>query len=190
MTNGMSAVPAGAWGERCLVRSVLPERRSGRECVALEIHIITSREFFRVGTHGELDWPRSLVVLSQMARAFVERGVTLALLDVRDARTYLSDAQIQSLVRTLRGSGVRENFRVAVLRSRRPGSRASILVRAARDLGFNFAEFESYERAADWLSSTGEPDPDFDRDVYMGPCGDSGASGARPDPEERREERA
>ena len=190
MTNGMSAVPAWTWGRRCLVRGVRPGWRSGREGVALEIHIITSREFFRVGAHGELDWPRSLAVLSHMARAFVERGVTLALLDVRDARSYLSDAQIQSLVRTLRGSGVRENFRVAVLRSRRPGSRAAILVRAARDLGFNFAEFESYERAADWLSATGEPDPDFDRAVYMGPSGDSGANGTGPETDRRREERA
>ena len=35
--------------------------------------------------------------------------------------------------------------------------------------GCDVMSFDDYEMAAEWLSSSREADPDFDRDVYTGP---------------------
>jgi hypothetical protein len=151
--------------------------------MALEIHIITSREFFRVGAHGELDWPKSLQVLSLLAKTFTQRGTNLALLDVRDARGYLTADQMKALASTLKNSGFRPHHRVAILRRPQP-ERDITFVGEAANLGFAFRAFESYEQAADWLSSSGEKDPDFDREVYLGPSADSARKDTMPPPDD------
>ena len=135
--------------------------------MALEFHIITSHEFFRVGTHGELDWPKSLTVLSTLAKGFLERGTDLALLDVRDTQIDISETQVEGLVLVLKQVGFRYHHRLAILHKPRAGS--GIFVKAARDHGFDMEHFDDYEKAVEWLSSTDEEDPDFDRETYLGP---------------------
>jgi hypothetical protein len=147
--------------------------------MALELHIFTSREFFRLGAHGELDWTRSLAVLSTLVRGFMERGTDLAIVDVRDTHTTLSDEQIDGLVQVLEQGGLQPNHRVAILNRPRPERKAPAFVAAARDLGFDIAEFVDYEEAVEWLSRSEEPDPDFDRETYGGPGGQA-SPGARP----------
>jgi hypothetical protein len=137
--------------------------------VALEFQIITCHEFFRLGAHGELDWRRSLSVLSKVAKAFIERGTDLALLDVRDTHNELTDEQFEALALALKGFGFREHHRVAILHKKRPNPRAGLFVLAARDRGFDLAGFDNYEEATEWLSKPEGRDPDFDREVYHGP---------------------
>jgi hypothetical protein len=136
--------------------------------VALEFQIITSREFFRLGAHGELDWPKSLEVLSMLGKAFVERGTDLALLDVRDTRTNLSDKQIKGLALVLQKAGFREHHRVAILHRPLPRPKAGVFATAARGRGFDIADFDNYEQAVEWLSRSSEEDPEFDRKTYYG----------------------
>jgi hypothetical protein len=148
-------------------------RRGGEEAaVALEFHIITSHEFLRFGSHGEVDWKNSLESLKLLARQFLERGTDLALVDARDAQTHLTDEQVETVAAMLHELGFRQHHRVAVLHRIRPHPMAAVFVEKAVDLGFCFAEFVSYEKAAEWLSTSDEEDPDFDRDTYYGPTGE------------------
>jgi hypothetical protein len=147
--------------------------------VALEFHIITSQEFFRLGAHGEVDWSKSLEVLSILVKNFQDRGTNLALLDVRDTETDLTDEQVESFVNVLKKNGLREEHRVAILHRIRPNPKARVFVEAALDRGFDFGEFTSYEIAVEWLSQSDEEDPDFDRETYYGPDGQA-SSDQRP----------
>jgi hypothetical protein len=152
--------------------------------VALEFHTITSREFFRLGAHGELDWPQTLEVLSRLVTGLMERGTDLALVDLRDARHELSDQQRAALADLLGHVGVRAHHRIAILFAPTATPRSPVFVEAARRLGFDVGRFYSYEEAAEWLSRSGEPDPEFDREVYEGPGGE--ARDLHPPPEEPR----
>jgi hypothetical protein len=135
--------------------------------MAVEFNIITSSEFLRMGTHGELDWPSSLGVLAGLMKGFLERGTDKALLDIRDAKTELNNEQVKDLAKILKEAGFRDYHRVAILR--KPHPRAGEFVEAAREKGFDFWVFSSYEAAAEWLSSSDEEDPEFDRETYNGP---------------------
>lgn len=146
--------------------------------MALEFNIITSVEFLRLGTHGELNWPESLGVLAALAKGFIERGTDRAMVDLRDAQVNLTEEQIEELGAVLQEAGFRDYHRVAILR--RPHPQAGAFVDVARDRGFNFMVFFSYEMAAEWLSSEDEEDPDFDREIYREP----GAEGDAPPPEQ------
>jgi hypothetical protein len=150
--------------------------------VAVEFQIITSREFFRLGAHGELDWAKSMEVLTVMVKGFVERGTDLALVDVRDTKTDLSDLQVEALVTVLKKVGLRHHHRVAILHKPLLHSKAKLFAEAASDRGFDIADFTSYEKAAEWLSHSGEEDPDFDRETYHGQTGQARPDAAPPPP--------
>jgi hypothetical protein len=147
--------------------------------MAIEFQIITSQEFVKLGAHGELQWPESLAVLAKLAKSFIERGTDRALLDVRDARIVLSDEQVRELVGVLKKVGFRGYHRLAVLR--RPHPRAGEFTEAARERGYDFGTFLSYELAAEWLSAPDEEDPDFDRETYHGPATGEGKGGKPPE---------
>jgi len=145
--------------------------------MALELHIITSREFIRLGAHGELDWTKSLAVLSALAKSFVERGTNLAIVDLRDVRTVLSLDQVKALVHMLSHVGLNEMHRVAILHKRDVSPPAALFAHGAQEHGFDVEEFNSFEKAVEWLSNPERDDPDFDREIYHGPAGDSAEDG-------------
>ncbi len=147
--------------------------------MALEFHVITSHEFFRLGAHGELDWPRSLEVLRTLANEFKARSTHLALLDLRDTRAELSDTHLKTLAAMLEGLGLTDRHRIAILIPAIPNPRPPIFVSAARRRGFDVDRFDSYEKAAEWLSRAEGEDPDFDREIYLGP-GDQKAPDVQP----------
>jgi hypothetical protein len=137
--------------------------------VALELQIITSHEFVRLGAHGELDWSKSLQVLSTLVTTFLERRIDLAIVDLRDAKTSLSDEQIEELVSVMDQVGLQDHHRVAILHRPRPNPKSAVFADAARDFGFDVASFDNFERAVEWLSAPQGEDPDFDREIYQGP---------------------
>jgi hypothetical protein len=149
--------------------------------MAMEFQVITSHQFFRLGAHGELDWTASLQVLAMLVKSFDERATPLALIDLRDAEADMNVAQVESLAELLEHAGLREYHRVAILHKKRPQSMAAEFVEAARDLGFDIANFDVYEDAVEWLSSVDEPDPDFDAETYEGPSNEANPA-VRPPP--------
>jgi hypothetical protein len=148
--------------------------------MALEMQVITSHEFFRLGTHGELDWLKSLTVLSALVQNFDERGTDLAIIDVRDAQTDLTDLQLEALVKALKKIGVRKHHRIAILHRTRPHPRSVVFAEAAQERGFDIEAFDNYERAVEWLSRPEGPDPDFDRELYLGPQGQESPQPRKP----------
>lgn len=135
--------------------------------MAVEIQIFQFREFFRLGAHGELDWPKTLAVLSKLAKNLGPGKSGLALVDLRDAHSRMSDEEIRSIAMVLRKIGIDQEQRVAILV--RPETRRTGMIEAARERGFDIQRFHSFERAVEWLSHSNEPDPDFDREIYKGP---------------------
>jgi hypothetical protein len=137
--------------------------------MAVEFQVLTSSQFIRVGAHGELDWESSRRALAMVATEFVAKDTKLALLDVRDAVTSLSDEQIIMLVSELVRHGLHAEHRIAVLHRPLPLAKSDIFAAAAVLRGFDVMSFDDYESAVEWLSSSRELDPDFDREVYEGP---------------------
>jgi len=155
--------------------------------MALEFHIITSHEFLRLGTHGELDWPRSLEVLTTIVNGFAERETDLAMLDLRDARMELSEKQVEALAVVLKQIGVGAEHKIAILFAPTTHPHPPVFVDAARKRGYDVARFYSYEEAAEWLSTPApDEDDEFDRDTYEGPGekmedgGEGGGGGVGP----------
>lgn len=137
--------------------------------MAVEFHVLTSSQFIRMGAHGNLDWDSSLRALSEVATAFLEKRTKLALLDVRDTVSTLTDDQVIRLVSELVRLGMGKGHRLAVLHKPRPHAKADIFAAAAMLRGFDVMSFDDYEMAAEWLSSSRDEDPDFDRELYEGP---------------------
>jgi hypothetical protein len=139
--------------------------------MALEFHIITSHQFLRLGSHGELDWPQSLGVLTTLVEGFAERSTDLAMVDLRDTNVELNEKQLEALAVVLKQIGVTAEHRIAILFSpAAEGRRPPIFVDAARKRGFDIARFYNYEEAAEWLSTAApSADDEFDRDTYEGP---------------------
>lgn len=137
--------------------------------MAIEFHILKSSEFVRVGTHGEMDWEASIRTLAKIADEFNRKGMTLVMLDVRDGVALLTDEQVIALAGELYRMGMGKRHRLAVLHRPRPRPLADIFAAAAMMRGCDVMAFDDYEMAAEWLSSSRVADPDFDRDVYMGP---------------------
>jgi hypothetical protein len=140
--------------------------------MSLELNIITSREFFRLGTHGEVDWPASLRVLATVAKGFIERGTDRAIVDLRDSHVNLTEEQVGELVTVLKNAGFRGYHRVAFLRH--PNPNRGKFTDAAQKRGLDFGSFVSYEEATEWLSAAEEEDPEFDRETYRPPGGEGG----------------
>jgi len=137
--------------------------------MAIEFQVLKSSEFVRVGAHGEFDWDASIVTLAKIADEFTRKGMTLAMLDVRDGVASLTDEQVILLAGELRRMGMTPRHKLAVLHRPRPRPLADVFAAAAMLRGCDVMAFDDYERAAEWLSLSDEADPDFERDVYLGP---------------------
>ena len=136
--------------------------------MAIEFQTLKSSEFIRLGAHGQLDWDASIQTLARIADEFTRKGTKLAMLDVRDGVAVLSDEQVIALANELVRSGMGKQHRLAILHRPRPRPLADIFAAAATLRGCDVMPFDDYEAAAEWLSSSREEDPDFDREVYKG----------------------
>jgi hypothetical protein len=137
--------------------------------MAIELHVFTVREFMRYGAHGEVDWDSTRIVLGKFAKAFAMGGSGLAIFDVRDATTSLTDEEIIDLADVFHEVGVSQSTRLAVLHRPRPNPKAGFFAAAAVHLGFDVESFDNYEAAVEWLSHPGGSDPEFERETYVEP---------------------
>lgn len=127
----------------------------------VELHIITAREFVRMGAHGQVDWEESRASIANLARACHERHVDHAMLDVRDVRADFTHQQISELVGTFREAGFRDSQRLAVLYDDDPEAKARLFVAFAAERGWNVRAFDNFEEAVDWLAVDEGDSPDF-----------------------------
>lgn len=150
--------------------------------MAVEFQTLKSSEFMRLGTHGQLDWDASIQTMAKLADEFMRKGTTLAMLDVRDGVAALTDEQVIALANELVRMGMGKRHRLAVLHRPRPRPLADIFAAAAMLRGCDVMPFDDYETAAEWLSSSREADPDFDREVYKGSKGQAKRPPRKGDP--------
>ncbi len=126
--------------------------------MAIELQIITAREFIRMGAHGQLDWDQSRAVLAKLAKTCMDRHIDRALLDVRDVRSDMTPAELAELVLVFRDVGFTDHQRLAILHRADPESKAHLFVMFAANRGWNVQGFDSFEDAVGWLAIAEETD--------------------------------
>jgi hypothetical protein len=148
--------------------------------MSYNLQIVQPCDFVRLDASGRLDLAESKKVLADVARACVERGIGLALLDVRDLYTDLRLADVYSLSRAFREMGFRRTDRLAILHRYNSAEKADFFAMCAADGGWDVRAFEDFEQAMEWFGTPRAADcrpaspRDGDRDVSRaGRQGDS-----------------
>ena len=126
--------------------------------MAYNVHVVKSSDFVRLDARGRLDLAESRRVLSEVARECVERGIGLALLDVRDLYTDLKLADVYSLAKAFLEMGFRKTDRLAVLHRYNSAEKAEFFAMCAADRGFEVRNFEDFEAAIEWFGSPRPPE--------------------------------
>lgn len=119
-----------------------------------DIRIIRSREFLRLGAEGHFDLLSTRKLFCDAIWACVRGKIGRVLVDVRDATTDLTAAQLGALANVCREvSPPAEGHKIAILnRPQHPFDRASFLAALAQGQGWNIAAFCEFEKAFEWLS--------------------------------------
>jgi hypothetical protein len=125
--------------------------------VSHTVQIVRAGDFARLDAHGRVDLAASHEALAAVARACVERGTNLALLDVRDVYSDLSATELYSLAAAFNEMGFTRSHKLAVLHRYSGGERASFFARCAAERGWNVRAFESFEDAIDWFGAARAP---------------------------------
>lgn len=133
------------------------------------LHIIHAGDFIRLNGKGGLDLEATESVLSGLAKACVDRGVTCALIDVRHMKSHLSLADLYRLARAFNEMGFRKEHHLALLQPYMGGAQAEFFAMCSADRGWNVRAFEEYEEAIEWFSSTRPADD-------APPAGDAGGA--------------
>jgi hypothetical protein len=118
------------------------------------IRIISSRDFLQLDAEGHFDLPMTQRLLCDAMWACVRSGIGRVLIDVRDATTDLTAAQLCSLADVCNQvSHPPGDYRIALLRKHKPEfDRAAFLAAMVKDQGWNIAAFQDFETAFHWLN--------------------------------------
>jgi hypothetical protein len=121
-----------------------------------ELQIIRAQEFIRLGAQGTVDLQASKAALAVLAAACWKRGISQALLDLREVhlgpKPVFSPKDLAALVNTFHEIGFTYKQRLAVLYRLDPHRRARMFAFIAILHGWNVQAFHSYEAALTWLS--------------------------------------
>jgi hypothetical protein len=103
---------------------------------------------------GHFDLNATRKIFQDVIWASAHARVGRILIDVRDATTTITAAQLGTLADVCREiSPPDEEHKIAILnRPRDETDRALLLAGMAQDAGWNIAAFRDFERAFDWLS--------------------------------------
>ena len=117
-----------------------------------DIHIVRSSDFVRLDAEGRHDFAESCRALARLAQACASRGISLALLDVRDVKPNLTTTELYQLARAFHEIGFRQHHRLAVLHPYSTTARAEFFAMCAQERGFDVGAFDSFEEAIEWLN--------------------------------------
>ncbi len=121
--------------------------------MSVQIEIIRAAEFIRFGTKGEFDLLASCAALTSLAEACKRRGMSRALLDVRNARAELSPHELAAVVNAFCDIGFSRDLRLAILHAADRYQRARLFAFISRIKGWNVRAFGDFEQALFWLSN-------------------------------------
>ena len=115
------------------------------------VEIVRAGDFARLDAHGRVDLAESRKALAAVARACVDRGTKLALLDVRDVYSDLSVSDLCALAKAFNEMGFTRDHKLAVLHRYSSGDRATFFALCAAERGWNVRAFDSFEEAIEWF---------------------------------------
>lgn len=121
--------------------------------MAYSLHVVKPKDFVRLDASGRVDFDASRRVLADLAKACSDRGLSLALLDVRDLYSELSPTDLYGLVKSFHDIGFRPAHRLAVLHRYNSTERAEFFSMCAAEHGFDVRAFDNFEEAIEWLNS-------------------------------------
>jgi hypothetical protein len=118
-----------------------------------DLRIIRSGEFMRADADGHFDLAASRALFLDVILACANCGVGCALLDVRDAVSDMTAAQLCTLADVCRKvSPPGDQHKIAILtRPQLQFDRAAWLATVAGDEGWNITAFHEFENAFEWL---------------------------------------
>lgn len=123
----------------------------------MEVQIIRTKDFARLGAEGYFDIAASKVALAKLAASCRDRGISLALLDVRDLqiprKPTLSPDEVKELVDAFREMGFTKEERLAVLYVSDPHHRLRLFTVFGNMRGWHVSAFNNYEKAISWLAA-------------------------------------
>ena len=121
----------------------------------MELQIIRAADFIRLGPQGHIDLETSRQYLLALAKACRRRGVSRALVDIRDLvpgpKPRLSPTEMASLINCFREMGFCESDRIAILYLLDPHRAARIFAFIGELHGWNVKAFNDFEQAVAWL---------------------------------------
>ena len=134
--------------------------------MSMELQIIRSSDFIRVGPEKTLDFAASKAALAELAAACRKRGINRAMLDLRGLEPgptpVFSPTDLANLVNTFHEIGFTNNEKLAVLYGSDPHHRARMFAFIGTLRGWHVAAFGSYEDAMLWLSDDSKAAPEVE----------------------------
>lgn len=120
-----------------------------------DFRMIRGKDFIRLDAEGHFDMAATRRMLLDVIWACARSRMGRVLLDVRDASTTLTAAQVVQLAEVCREvSPSTEEHKIAILnRPQDELDRAAIVAEVAAGHGWNIAVFRDFEESFDWLIS-------------------------------------
>lgn len=123
----------------------------------MEVHIIRTKDFARLGAEGYFDLAASKAALAKLAASCHDRGISLALVDLRDLqilrKPVFSPDEVEELVDAFREMGFTKEERLAVLYVSDPHHRLRLFTVLGKRRGWHVSAFNDYEKAISWLAA-------------------------------------
>jgi len=118
-----------------------------------DMRVITCKDFLRADANGDFDLQATRRFMSDAVWASFHAGVQRVLLDVRDATTEMTLAQVMNACSALNDmTPIGEQYRLAILNQPKDDfDRAAYAADVAQAEGRNIRAFRSFEEAFDWL---------------------------------------
>ena len=129
----------------------------------LELQIIRPPDFIRLGSLGAIDFELTKEALLQLACTRRKRGISRAVLDLRDisvpSKPLLTTTQLAALVDTFREAGFTSSQRLAVLYLQDPHHGVRMFAFIGSLKGWRVRAFDEFEKALMWLQGHDELTP-------------------------------
>ena len=129
----------------------------------VELQVIRASEFVCLDPHEHLDFEASKNALQALAAACHKRGVSCALVDLRDlpvlSKPHFTKTEIAGLVGTFRDAGFSRRQRLAVLYRHDVYGGIRDFAFISRLRGLQVQPFTDFEAAVQWLSEAEEAEP-------------------------------
>ena len=126
----------------------------------LELQIIRPSDFIRVGSFGKLDFESSKDSLRELAKSCQKRGISCAVLDLRDIlipdKPLLTPNELAALAGTFREAGFSRAHRLAILYRTDPHHGVRMFAFISNIQGWLVRAFDDFEKALMWLSIEGD----------------------------------